>query len=144
MKKLLLAGLLLAIVAGCGPSYRSTPLRHPVGAADRIAVREFTADSPATAQMIRETLVVELKEASLTVVDVNDSPDLIINGTVTEGKAGFLMERSKWIDSVFLVVTTHTDDLVTSLRCDQIFPENTPGDIGTQLGKRLAKKLKKK
>jgi len=144
MKNLLLAGLLLAIVAGCGPSYRSTPLRHPVGADDRIAVREFTADSPATAQMIRETLVVELKEAGLAVVDVNDSPDLIISGTITVNEAGFLSDRIVFVDSIFLVVTTHTDDFVTSLRCNQIFAEKTPGEIGTQLGKRLAKKFKKK
>lgn len=142
MKNQLLYSLFVLILAGCGPSYRSTPLRHPVKADDRIAVEKFLADSPADAQMIRETLVVELKEAGLAVVDVNDSPDLIISGTITSGKGEFSLE---YTESVILIVKTTADNFVMSFQCNQdSLSAKAIGKIGTQLGKRIAKKLKKK
>ncbi len=147
MKRVMLISLLAVIaIGGCGPSYRATPVRIPIKPNSSVAIREFAADSPATAQMIRATLVVELQEAGLHIVDVNDSPDLIVDGTITKGQRE---DTSTYVDSVLLLVATPADEFVTSLKLTQAvadipFGPKTPGEIGTELGKRLARKLKKK
>ena len=140
MKRVMLISLLAVIaIAGCS-LYHTTPLRLSVKPNSRIAIKEFAADSPATARMIQATLAVELQEAGLHIVDVNDSPDLIVDGPVTESwKYG-----SKYISSVFVIVSTLDDDFVTSIRfnLDEISAIKEPGEIGVKLGKKLAKHLR--
>lgn len=140
MRNVMLVSLVGVLIAGC-TSYKSTPLRHPVKADDRIAVQEFAADSPAAAQMIRATLSVELNEAGLTMVDVNDSPDLVVGGTVTKVLAS---SEGDYVDCVFVIISTSNGEFVMSLRFNQSYRDKTPGEIGTEIGKKIARKLRKK
>ena len=126
------------LIAGCGASYESTPLRHPVRANARIAVEDFTADSPATARMIWATFLVELEEAGFVIGDV--APDLIIRGTITKVLASY---EGDYVDSVFIIVATPNNDIVTSIRFNQGYRDKTPGNIGTEIGKRIVRILKK-
>jgi hypothetical protein len=106
---------------------------------DRIAVKKFAADSPAAEQMIRATLAIELNEAGLKVVDVDVAPAIIISGTITKVLASY---EGDYVDSVFVIVSTSKGKFVMSLRFNQDYRDKTPGEIGTEIGKRIAKKIK--